>query len=167
MLAAARPDRDQNPRGKFRPLSTPAADHRRALLPAFPPSLAFRKYSFATAAPMIRLRLVRLRGSRQMPADQAAFADRLSTPESLEAKFSARPGRARFLRPDSSDRWRVRCRELISIHRESPPACRAPAINRRSSGADVAARSNCAAAAKSMRAICVRPLVWLCDQALP
>src|SRR5205809_7887752 len=118
MLAAARPDRDQNPRGKFRPLSTPAADHRRALLPASPPSLAFRKYSFATAAPMIRLRPVRLRGSRQMPADRAAFADPLSTPEFLEAKFSGRPDRAHCPRPGSSAPWRVRCRELLSTRCE-------------------------------------------------
>src|SRR5438093_7282073 len=157
MLAAARPDRDQNPRGKFRPLSTPAADHRRALLPASPPSLAFRKYSFATAAPMIRLRPVRLRGSRQTPADQAAFADRLSTPESLEAKFSARPGRARFLRPGSSARWRVQYRELISTRREQPRAGRVPAVNQQSSAGDVAAQPDCAAAAKSSRAVCVRP----------
>src|SRR5437867_5344929 len=174
MLAAARPDRDQSPRGKFRPLSTPAADHRRALLPAFPLVPAFRGFDFGAVVAGVSPALLNilqptrlpLQEPRQMPADQAAFADRLSAPGFVEAKFSGRPGHARCPTPGSSARWRVRCPESILTCRESPPACRAPAINRRSPGGDVAARSNCAAAAKSMRAVCVRPLVWPCDQAL-
>ena len=165
MLAAARPDRDQNPRGKFRPLSTPAADHRRALLPAFPLVPAFRGFDFGAVVAGVSPALLNilqptrlpLQEPRQTPAGQAAFAHPLSAQGFLEAKFSARPDRARCPRPGSSDRWRVRCRELISIHREQPRAGRVPAVNQQSSAGDVAAQPDCAAAAKSSRAVCVRP----------
>src|SRR5205809_7629974 len=117
MLGVAHPNRPRIHPGKFRLLSTPTADHRRAPSPAFPLVPAFRGFDFGGVVAGVSPALLNilqptrlpLQGPRQMPADQAAFADRLSTPESLEAKLSARPGRARFLRPGSTVGCRVRC----------------------------------------------------------
>src|SRR5207247_3734636 len=103
---------------------------RRALSPASPPGPACRVCCFAAvAAGSPRDESVRLadvsaalsnrlqptrQDLRQTPADQAAFADRLSTSGFVEAKSSARPDRGRCPKPGSTVRWRVRCRELIS-----------------------------------------------------
>src|SRR5437867_10302233 len=100
MLAAARPDRDQSPRGKFRLLSTPTADHRRAPSPAFPLVPAFRGFDFGAVVAGVSPALLNilqptrlpLQEPRQTPAYQAAFGYWLSAPGFVEAKVSWRPG---------------------------------------------------------------------------